>query len=325
MQLQPNGQANKPGLLRLGISRCLLGDAVRFDSGHKRDRFLTDVLSRYVEWISVCPEVEAGLGVPREPIRLVHRGGPPAVMTVRTQVDLTATMQRFSDRRVRELAALNLCGYVFKKDSPSCGMERVRVYHDSSSRMPSRNGIGVFARAFMAHFPQTPVEEEGRLNDAAIRTNFLERIVCYQRWQDFLSTRITCQELIRFHTRHKLLLLSYSREHYQQLGRLIADARAYSIADLVEVYGRGLMQALRRRATIRKHADVLHHIVGYFRRILDQDGKKELLEVIDDYRHGLVPLTAPLTLINHYVRRYKVEYLQEQVYLNRHPLELMGQ
>jgi len=313
-------KAAEAGPLRLGISQCLLGNAVRFDGGHKRDGFLTDVLSRYVEWVPVCPEVEAGLGVPREPIRLVKSVGQPRIMTVKTAIDRTATMLRFSTQRIRELAELNLCGYVFKSNSPSCGVERVRVY--STHGMPSRSGVGIFAGAFMATFPLLPVEEEGRLNDPAIREHFIERIFCYRRWQNLISSRVTRRELIGFHTRHKLLLLSHDRERYQSLGQLVAHADAYPMHDLVDRYGLAFMQALRRRSTVRKHADVLQHIAGYFKHMLDKDGKRELRQVIEEYHRGLVPLVGPLTLINHYVRLFEVEYLQQQIYLNPHPKEL---
>ena len=319
--VDPTAKALEVGPLRLGISQCLLGEAVRFDGGHKRDRFLKDVLSRYVEWVPVCPEVEAGFGVPREPIRLVRSVGQPRIMTVKTATDHTATMQRFSTQRIRELAALNLCGYVFKSNSPSCGMERVRVY--STHGMPTRNGIGIFARAFMAHFPLTPVEEEGRLNDPAIREHFIERIFCYRRWQNLISSSVRRRELIGFHTRHKLLLLSHDRERYQSLGQLVAHADAHPIHALVDQYGTEFMQALRRRSTVRKQVDVLHHIAGYFKHRLDKEGKRELRQVIEEYHRGLVPLIAPLTLVNHYVRLFEVEYLQQQIYLNPHPKELM--
>ncbi|MBA2251210.1 MAG: DUF1722 domain-containing protein [Nitrospirales bacterium] len=309
------------GAPHIGISQCLLGDAVRFDGGHKRDTFLTDVLGSHVEWVSVCPEVEAGLGVPREPIRLVSGTTSPRLMTVKTGIDYTEIMERFSEQRVQALEALHLCGYVFKHNSPSCGLERVRVYN--AHGMPARSGIGAFARTFMTHFPLVPVEEEGRLNDPIIRENFIERIFCYRRWQDLRSDGTTRAELIEFHTRHKMLLLAHSRDRYQALGRLVAEAKAYPIGELARRYGTEFMQALKVKVTARKHVNVLHHIIGYFSSKLDKARKRELHEVIEDYHQGLVPLIVPITLIKHYVGLFEIPYLEQQVYLNPHPKELM--
>jgi uncharacterized protein YbbK (DUF523 family) len=262
---------------RVGISQCLLGDAVRFDGGHKRDSFLTDVLGSHVEWVSVCPEVEAGLGIPREPIRLISSTSSPRVMTVKTSIDHTVTMERFSEQRVRELTALNLSGYVFKKDSPSCGMERVRVYN--AHGRPVRSGVGVFAQAFMAHFPLVPVEDEGRLNDPSIRDTFIERMFCYRRWQDLLSSdRLTRGELMRFHTHHKLLLLAHSRQHHDALGQLVAHANKYRPAELALRYGAQFMNALKTPATLRKHVNVLQHVMSYFKTVLDKRRRKSCLE-----------------------------------------------
>jgi uncharacterized protein YbgA (DUF1722 family)/uncharacterized protein YbbK (DUF523 family) len=299
----------------------LLGDPVRFDGGHKRGTFVTDVLAPYVEWVPVCPEVEAGLGVPREPIRLIAGVASPRVVAIETQTDHTQRMERFSRRRVNALEALDLSGYVFKKDSPSCGMERVRLYN--ARGMPARSGVGVFARAFMAHFPLVPVEEEGRLNDAAIRENFIERLFCYRRWQDVLAARLTRGALLEFHTRHKLLMLAHSREHHRALGRLAAGVGAHSLGEFTRRYGLAFMNGLKVKSTVRKQVDVLHHIVGYFKRLLEPDPKRELLGLIEDYRRGLVPLIVPLTLIKHYVQVFDVAYVREQVYLNPHPKELM--
>ena len=307
--------------LRVGISQCLLGDAVRFDGGHKRDSFLTDVLGSHGEWVPVCPEVEAGLGVPREPIHLVRGTASPRLMTVRTGIDHTVMMERFSKERVQALEALHLCGYVFKQNSPSCGMERVRIYNTDG--MPVQSGVGVFARTFMAHFPLVPVEEEGRLKDPIIRENFIERIFCYRRWQDLRSRGTTRAALIEFHTRHKMLLLAHSRDRYQALGRLVADAKTYPMRELTRRYGAEFMHALKVKVTARKHANVLQHIVGYFSSKLDLARRRELHEVIEDYHQGLVPLIVPITLIKHYVGLFEIPYLQQQVYLNPHPKELM--
>jgi uncharacterized protein YbgA (DUF1722 family)/uncharacterized protein YbbK (DUF523 family) len=307
--------------IRLGISRCLLGDEVRFDGGHKRDPFLAEVLGRYVEWVPVCPEVEAGLGTPREAMRLAGEPEHPRLITIRTNRDLTRPLEEFSQRRVRELESEDLCGYVFKKDSPSCGIERVRLYNGHG--MPSRAGVGIFARAFSERFPLTPIEEEGRLCDPLIRENFIERVFAYDRWRSLLSAGVTRRALVSFHTIHKYLLLAHSATHYRSLGRLVAQADRYRPKDLASRYGELFMAALSVKATVRKHVNVLHHLVGHFTIRLDAAEKAELLGVIDDYHRGLVPLVVPMTLVKHYVARFEVPYVRGQVYLNPHPKELM--
>lgn len=307
--------------LRLGISRCLLGDEVRFDGGHKRDNFLTDVFGRYVEWVPVCPEIEAGLGTPREAMRLVGDPKHPRLVTIRSGNDHTQALETMSANRIEELKELHLSGFVFKKDSPSCGVERVRIYNQHG--MPGRNGVGVFARAFIEQFPLIPVEEEGRLCDPPLRENFIERVFCYRRYQDLVEGGITRQAVVRFHTIHKYLLLAHSQQYYQVLGQLVGQAERYRPKELSLRYGELFMKALAVKATVRKHVNVLQHIVGYFKDGLGAQEKAELLGVISDYHHGLTPLIVPLTLIKHYVQIFDVGYIRDQVYLNPHPKELM--
>jgi uncharacterized protein YbgA (DUF1722 family)/uncharacterized protein YbbK (DUF523 family) len=307
--------------LRLGISRCLLGDEVRFDGGHKRDDFLTDVFGRYVEWVPVCPEVEAGLGIPREAMRLV--GGPhgPRLVTIKSETDHTRALEMMTANRIAELKNLDLSGYVFKKGSPSCGIERVRIYNEHG--MPNRNGVGLFARAFIEQFPLIPVEDEGRLGDPTLRENFIERVFCYRRWQDLVQSGVTRQALVQFHTIHKYLLLAHHPQQCEVLGRLIGQAHQHRPKDLAHRYGELFMKALAVKATVRKHVNVLQHILGYFKERLGAHEKAELLGVIGDYHHGLAPLIVPLTLIKHYVQIFDVSYIRDQVYLNPHPKELM--
>lgn len=307
--------------LLLGISRCLLGDEVRFDGGHKRDSFLTDLLGRYVEWVPVCPEVEAGLGTPREAMRLVGDARHPRLLTIKTGRDQTEAVEAMTAGRLPDLEALDLSGYVFKKDSPSCGIERVRLYNRHG--MPSRRGIGLFARAFMERFPLIPVEEEGRLCDPLLRENFIERVFCYRRLRGLLQNGVTTHDLVRFHTIHKYLLLSHSPQQYRLLGRLMAEGRRSRPKDLAFRYGELFMKALAMKATVRKHVNVLHHLLGYFKDRLGRQEKAELLDVIEDYHRGLTPLLVPLTMIKHYVRLFGVAYVGDQVYLNPHPKELM--
>lgn len=307
--------------LHLGISRCLLGDEVRFDGGHKRDSFLTEVLGNYVEWVPVCPEVEAGLGTPRESMRLVGDPRHPRLVTIKSGTDHTKALERMSAHRIKELEELDLSGYVFKKDSPSCGIERVRIYNEHG--MPGRNGIGLFARAFIEEFPLIPVEEEGRLCDPTLRENFIERVFCYRRWQDFVQSGVTRQAMVQFHTIHKYLLMAHSPQHYQALGRLVGQAHEYRPKELANRYGELFMNALAVKATVRKQVNVLQHILGYFKERLGAQEKAELLDVISEYHQGLTPLVVPLTLIKHYVRIFDVSYIRDQVYLNPHPKELM--
>lgn len=307
--------------IRIGVSCCLLGDEVRFDGGHKRDSFLTDVFGRYVEWVPVCPEVEAGLGTPREAMRLVGDPKHSRLVTIKSGIDHTQALKTMTAKRVEELKELNLSGYVFKKDSPSCGVERVRLY--SEHGMPSRNGIGLFAQAFIEQFPLIPVEEEGRLCDASLRENFIEQVFCYRRFQDLVQNRITRRAVVQFHTIHKYLLLSHSQQHYQVLGRLVGQAERHQPKELAHRYGELFMKALAVKATVRKHANVLQHILGYFKDRLGAQEKAELLGVIGDYHRGLTPLIVPLTLIKHYVQIFGVGYIRDQVYLNPHPKELM--
>ena len=307
--------------IRLGISRCLLGDEVRFDGGHKRDHFLTDVLGRYVEWIPVCPEVEAGLGTPREAMRLVGNPRHPRLMTITSKHDHTEPMETMIEERLDSLDKLDLSGFIFKRGSPSCGIERVRVY--TIQGMPSHSGSGLFARAFRDQFPLIPVEEEGRLCDLALRENFIERVFCYRRFQDLVRNGGTRQALIRFHTIHKYLLLSHSQQQYETMGRLVAQAHRYRPKELTAKYGALFMKTLAVKATVRTHVNVLHHIVGYFKSRLKPREKAELLGLINDYHHGLTPLIVPLTLMKHYVQMFDVAYIRDQIYLNPHPKELM--
>ncbi len=307
--------------LRLGISRCLLGDEVRFDGGHKRDSFLTDVFGRYVEWVPVCPEVEAGLGTPREAMRLIGDPLRPRLVTIKSGTDHTKAVERMTAHRIQELEELDLSGYVFKKGSPSCGIERVRIYNEHV--MPNRNGVGLFARAFIEQFPLIPVEEEGRLCEPTLRENFIERVFCYRRWQDLVQRGVTRQALVQFHTIHKYLLLAHSPQQYEVLGRLIGQAHQHRPKELASLYGDLFMKTLAVKATVRKHVNVLQHILGYFKDRLGAQEKAELLVVIGDYHRGLTPLVVPLTLIKHYVRIFDVSYIRDQVYLNPHPKELM--
>jgi len=301
----------------------LLGQKVRFDGGHKRDAFLTETFGPFVRWLPVCPEVEAGFGTPREPMRLVREDpeGRLRLLTVKTAVDVTAKLDQYSRRRVRDLATEDLSGYVLKKDSPSCGLERVKVYGHTG--MPARSGRGLFAARLLERFPELPVEEEGRLSDPRLRENFVERVFAYARLRTLFESRWRPRDLVAFHTAHKLVLMSHSPAAYTRLGRLVANAGTTARPTMARTYSESFMTALGVIATPKRHANVLQHMAGYFRRGLDRESKAELGAAIDDYRKGLVPLVVPLTLIRHHVRTLDVPYLAGQVYLEPHPRELM--
>jgi uncharacterized protein YbgA (DUF1722 family)/uncharacterized protein YbbK (DUF523 family) len=313
--------SQSPSRIRVGISACLLGEEVRFDGGHKRDPFLTDVLGPHVDWVPVCPEVELGLGTPRETLRLVRLGSSLRMITTRTEQDHTDAMNRWSRTRLEQLAREDLCGYVLKKDSPSCGMERVKVY--SEGRMPERTGRGLFAGALMQKFPALPVEEEGRLTDPKLRENFIERVFAYRRLKDLFASHWTPGSVVRFHTAHKMALLAHSTTAYQELGRLVAEVKTLPRAEFRDRYQQKLMATLAVVASTRRHTNVLMHMAGHLKRVLDPASKAELHQTIDEYRRGLVPLVVPLTLIRHHVRVHDVEYLKGQTYLEPHPRELM--
>jgi len=307
--------------IRLGISSCLLGQKVRYDGGHKLDSFLVDTFGRYVEWLPVCPEVECGLPVPREAMHLTGDPDAPRLVTVRTGVDHTGKMMSWAGAKVLELEGARLCGFVFKSRSPSSGMQGVKVYGPSGSPV-GRTG-GLFARAFMEHFPDLPVEDEGRLNDPVLRENFVERLFVFRRWRNYEENDGSAGGLVAFHSDHKLLILSHSAVHYRELGKLVSGAGRGKRKELNGAYGKVLMEGLRLIATVRKNTNVLQHIAGYFKKRLSPDEKEELQEVVGNYHRGLVPLIVPVTLLKHYVREYDEPYLKRQYYLAPHPLELM--
>jgi len=306
--------------IRLGISSCLLGNLVRYDGGHQHDRYLTDIFGPYVEYIAVCPEVECGLGIPRETLRLVGSPEAPRLVTTKSGIDHTERMRSWAVEHLQRLAQEDLDGFIFKKGSPSSGMERVKVYTDQG--MPRKIGAGIFARTFMERFPSLPVEEDGRLYDPGLRENFFERIFAHRRWRQLLAGSPDIGDLVTFHTTHKLLILAHSETIYREMGRLVAGAKNLEREELFRTYERLLMEALKRQSTLKKHTNVLMHMLGYFKKRLTADEKSEILEIIEQFKMGYLPLIVPVTLLNHYVRKYGEEYLVGQFYLNPHPLEL---
>ncbi len=314
-----NSSANDEPI-RIGISSCLLGQQVRFDGGHKHDRYLTQTLGNYFEWLPVCPEVEVGLGTPRETIQLVQIDQQVRLRTTKTHIDLTSKMRKFARQRVAALAKEDLSGYIFKKDSPSCGMERVKLHQPKGQA--KRTGVGLFAEALMAKLPHLPVEEEGRLCDPRFRENWIERVFAYHSLKRLWTGRWRLRDLFEFHTRYKFVLLAHSEKEYRQLGRLVADSKSIPRQELRDRYQTEFMTGLSKIATTKKNTNVLQHMLGFFKKDLDPASRQELLSHIEDYRKSLVPLVVPLTLIRHYVRILDVEYLRDQVYLNPHPKEL---
>jgi uncharacterized protein YbgA (DUF1722 family)/uncharacterized protein YbbK (DUF523 family) len=310
-----------PEEIRIGISSCLLGQNVRYDGGHKKDAFVTGPLARFVSFVPVCPEVEVGMSIPRPTIRLVRVGGEVRLRDPTHDLDHTDAMRRWAEARAAELEKLDLSGYVLKKDSPSCGMERVKVHAERGPGV--RDGVGLFAEALMRRMPLLPVEEEGRLNDLPLRENFIERVFAYRRLATAFAGRWTLGDLVRFHTAEKLLLLAHEPKAYQALGRLVAGAKRLPRGEVERAYGEAYMRALRVPATRGKNANVLEHMAGYFKDSLGPAEKAELKETIADYRRGLVPLVVPLTLLRHHLRLHGAPYLDGQAYLQPHPKELM--
>jgi len=298
--------------IRIGISSCLLGERVRFDGNHKHDHYITDTLGQFFEFIPICPEVAIGLGIPRPPIRLEGDPKRPRVVGVKDRsFDATDELERFSRREMAELPELS--GYILKSKSPSCGMERVKVYGPNGGLAGQSSGI--FARTLMRARPELPVEEEGRLGDPGLRDNWLERVFVYRRWQELLAGGLTRQEFIDFHTRHKLALMAHGHEHYQRLGQMVAHIADHPLDEFAHDYIGELMAALTHRATNPLQANVLEHLMGYLKNHLDRDDKTELREVIEAYRVGRIPLLAPITLLRQHFRKHPDPWVEKQVYL----------
>ena len=306
--------------LRIGVSACVIGEEVRWNGGHSRQRYLTDMLGPFVEYVPVCPEVEVGMGVPRPTVRLVREGETIRMIDPKNGIDWTSSMSRLSRVRASELAGEDLSGFVLKKDSPTCGAFRVRIYTDTGVE---RNGRGLFAHALIQRLPNLPVEEEGRLNDARIRENFVERIFAYRRVKDLFRPRWTVGDVVAFHTREKLLLRAHDERGYRELGKLVAEAQSVPRAAFADDYADRFMEVMKRPATVAKHVNVLQHMVAFLRWDDDEVGRAEMREAIADYKAGFVPLVVPVTLIRHLAKRHDRQILLESSYLSPHPKELM--
>jgi len=302
----------------VGISSCLLGDEVRYNGGHKRDAYIDRTLGRYFDFRLFCPEVEIGLGVPRTPIRLIRRQGDIACVNVEDpSIDHTAALRDCADEQQHWQS--RLCGYILKRASPSCGMERVKVYENGQ---PRPDGAGIYAARMMDNFPELPVEEEGRLGDPVLRENFIQRVYVLYRWKRLLAEGLSVGGLVDFHARHKLILMSHCQQTYRTLGPLVAGARKNNLEQVASEYVATLMRALRKRATRGNHVNVLQHIQGYLKAQLDADDKAELTESIERYHRGEVPLIVPITLLNHHFRRNPDPYIQRSWYMQPYPAEM---
>ena len=306
--------------IKVGISSCVLGQRVRFDSGHKISNFVTKELDGYFNFVPVCPEVGVGMSVPRPTIRLVSNEERIALVeTKNPDNDHTDNMLTYSKNKVSELEGEQLCGYIVCAKSPTCGMERVKVYSKNNA---AKEGIGLYTRTLMEKMPWLPVEEDGRLNDPVLKENFITRVYCLNDFYESMDGEPTRGKIIDFHSRYKLTLMAHHPESYRSLGRLVADVANYEIEDFYNEYRLGLMKALQNRASRKNNTNVLMHLQGYFKRSLNSDEKAELATVIGDYRTGLLPLLAPLTLIKHYLNAYPDAYLQKQKYLEPYPQEM---
>ncbi|MGD9487299.1 MAG: YbgA family protein [Calditrichaceae bacterium] len=307
--------------IRVGISSCLLGLNVRFDGGHKKDPYITSTLGEYFEWVPVCPEVETGMGIPRESIRLKGESDQPRLIAQKSGKDHTNQMNEYARNKITELSEPGISGYIVKKGSPTCGMWRVRVYNDKN--MPSNSGTGLYAKILMESYPLLPVEEEGRLNDIRLRENFVERVFTFNRLLDFLGHDPGPSEFIRFHSRHKLMLLAHSPAGLSKLGKIVSQAGNEGASVRIKQYLHLFMSVMNTIASVKNHTNVLHHMAGYFKKLLSSQDKRELASLIDEYRNKYVPLVVPLTLINHHLRNYPVPWIQDQIYLNPYPRELL--
>ena len=306
----------------IGISSCLLGERVRFDSGHKLHSYVTKTLGQYFEWHSFCPEMAIGLGTPRETLRLVNSAdGARCVGNKTESLDVTQQLVEVAD--AQRSWQQDLCGYILKKDSPSCGMERVKVYPGTGpGSVPEKKGTGIYAAGLMRNFPNLPVEEEGRLGDPVLRENFIKRVFVYRHWRDVEATGWSQHKLTDFHSQYKYVLLSHDQQQSRELGKALAQAQG-SIEEVATWYFAELMRLLKIRASRKNHVNVLQHLQGFVKNDIDREDRKELAETIDSYRQGLLPLIVPLVLLRHHLRRHPKPFTSRSRYLDPHPAELM--
>lgn len=306
------------GAPRVGVSSCLLGTPVRYDGGHRRNRFLADELAAFVEFVPRCPEAAIGLGTPRTPIRLVanERDAGAAGGGI---ADVAPRLRAYAQEQAEQLA--DLCGYVFKSKSPSCGLRRI-PYYDTRGLRTGRSGRGLYAERLTAALPWLPVEDEDRLADPVRRDHFLTRIFTLHRFRTAVRARPGARALVAFHTEHKLLLLAHDVAAYRRLGRLVADAGNRPWPPLATAYRDGLMAALARPARIPGHVNVLQHLAGYLRAGLDPGARGELARRIGEFQAGRLPRTAVLRLLHRHFHRHPDPWVARQAYLAPYPAAL---
>lgn len=304
----------------IAISACLLGQEVRFDGGHKNDSYINGTLSEYFDFIPMCPEVGIGLSIPRPPIRLVQKDSGLRLIGVKdASQDFTGAMQAYGERMAIELR--DVSGFILKKGSPSCGMERVKVYAPDGRSIDKASGM--FAATLKEKHPLIPMEEEGRLGDPGLRENFITRVFVYHAWRELNRQGISASMLIAFHSDHKYLIMAHNQAAYRRMGKMLADVGNTDLQALLPEYEHALMHALAKPAMRQQHVNVLQHLLGYLRKVLDKEDKAEMMELIEQYREGIVPLIVPITLLKHHFRRHPHDYIERQVYLSPHPHELM--
>lgn len=303
-----------PPRLRIGVSGCLLGHSIRYDGGHKRHRVVTETLSRIFDVVAVCPEWEAGMGVPREPVELVGDPEEPRMIGKRSGTDWTETMRRHGRQRTAEIEKLEVSGFILKQGSPSCGLNGVPVQSGDADLV----GRGLFARTLAEALPLMPMEEEVRLDDAPLCENFVERVHAYREWRDWTGEEVSLGRLMDFHVRHKLTLLAHSETHMRLLGRLLAKAKTAPLDRVTARYGSLFMEALKQPATTGSNTNALQHAAGFLSRSMDPEERKRLAALVDDYRRGIVPLSAPLALLRRHAAEQGDVYVLRQSFLEEH-------
>lgn len=307
-------------MIKVGISQCLLGAKVRFDGGHKNSRFCSTELSQLFEFTSLCPEVGIGLPVPRKTIRLVGDSeSPRAVLSAGGDEDYTDQLSNFADINIEKIKQLS--GYILTKGSPSCGMERVKVYNKNGQSQS--NGTGLFTARLKALCPHLPLEEDGRLNDPLLRDSFIKRVYLYSEWQQINSDgKITVRDLMNYHTKHKMTLLAHCPKTYRELGPMVAQVRSHSINEVAEEYIGLMLNGMKRMATRSNNTNVLMHLQGHLKKLIGREDKAELRRIIIDYKEGLAPIMAPIILLKHHFRNNPNKYIKRLSFFDPYPKQL---
>ena len=307
------------GRIRVGVSTCLLGEKVRWDAGHQHDPYLTGTLGRHLELVPVCPEAELGLGIPREPIHLEGDPAAPRLLGNQSGEDWTDRMNRWSRRKVKELAAAGVAGHVLKRSSPSCGLARVAVHRGRTRR---KVGVGLFAAELRRRLPHLPVIDEDQLHDPARRENFIGRVLGYHRLQGLFAGRWKRGDVMAFHARQELLLQAHSPGHSEELDQLVAGIQDHTRAVFRDRYLRGYLEALQERSTTPRNVKVLRLLLGHLATLIDKRERADILRVIAEYRQGRAPLIVPLTVLDHHLRLHGLDDVCQQQYLRLEPVEL---